>query len=474
MSPLISKEEQQRSNSVNRQRRRHLDMEPLYCSDDENRPTGTEYIQIQSSETSLPLESHCRAALTSSTTHRKQQRSSVVKLSKENRGGRAEQPFSKTCSGKFANNAFTTPSRPDTPTTVTATTTTSSRFRRSTNMSATAAAKLLQSSGMSQPSLPLNSSDDTNHNLRSNTTARSLPDFLSSMPEAEAEAEADMTLPTRLLAEKNFTRGGSASSDSFKFSASPCSRSLNLPPNYSLPKPYTNSVKPPVPPCAKLLGTDTNTRKGKKVFTHQENVHSLRLLHNRYLQWRFANAKAEASMQAQQRECQRTLHSLGVKISELFDSVKRKRIKLGLLQRTKTLSTVLEAQIPYLEEWSVVEEEYSVSLSEAIQALLNASLQLPIVNVRADIREVGEALNSAIKVMEIMVFHLQSFMPKAEETENLISELARVIGGERALIGECGDLLSKTYTSQVEEFSLRGQLIQLNNCSHKNNLVNNE
>ena len=38
---------------------------------------------------------------------------------------------------------------------------------------------------------------------------------------------------------------------------------------------------------------------------------------------------------------------------------------------------------------------------------------------------------------------------QAEETDVSMSELARVVGGERALIGECGDLLSKTYKSQV-------------------------
>jgi hypothetical protein len=34
--------------------------------------------------------------------------------------------------------------------------------------------------------------------------------------------------------------------------------------------------------------------------------------------------------------------------------------------------------MPYLDEWSAFETDYSVSLSEAIQALLNASLQVPI------------------------------------------------------------------------------------------------
>lgn len=38
---------------------------------------------------------------------------------------------------------------------------------------------------------------------------------------------------------------------------------------------------------------------------------------------------------------------------------------------------------------------------------------------------------------------------QAEEVDTSISELARVVSGERALIEECGDLLSKEYTAQV-------------------------
>ncbi|XLU52828.1 hypothetical protein S245_047476 [Arachis hypogaea] len=161
-----------------------------------------------------------------------------------------------------------------------------------------------------------------------------------------------------------------------------------------------------------------------------------------------------------------------MKISEMRDSVNRKRVELELLRRSKTLSTILDAQIPYLDEWSALEEEYSLSISEAIQALLNATVQLPLGgNVRVDVKEVGESLNSASKMMETIVLNIQRFMPKAEQTDVCISELARVVSGERAVIGECGDLLSKTYKSQVEECSLRGQLIQLYSTCHNNNNI---
>lgn len=35
-------------------------------------------------------------------------------------------------------------------------------------------------------------------------------------------------------------------------------------------------------------------------------------------------------------------------------------------------------QIPYLDEWSTMMEEYSVSITEVIQALVNATVRLPV------------------------------------------------------------------------------------------------
>ncbi|XP_019433456.1 PREDICTED: protein ENDOSPERM DEFECTIVE 1-like [Lupinus angustifolius] len=109
-----------------------------------------------------------------------------------------------------------------------------------------------------------------------------------------------------------------------------------------------------------------------------------------------------------------------------------------------------ESEIPYRDEWSTLEEDYPVSITKAIQALMNASVQLPTgESVRVDVREMEEALNSALKMMETIVTHIQICMPRAEETNFSIPELAKVAGGEKALVGECGDLLSKTHKSQV-------------------------
>ncbi|XP_057430686.1 protein ENDOSPERM DEFECTIVE 1-like [Lotus japonicus] len=391
-------------------------------------------------------------------------------------------------------NSIATPSRPDTPT---PSVFVPSRFRltphhhnnhnhshshshhRSINGSASVAAKLMQASGMSQSLSKANAAAAASalSQLESNSRDDSaISCSTQSLPELCSENDRD-----RLTLNDAAKIGNSGE---LKSHPSPLSRSVTLPASSSehlllvkgsekQPASVSNHVKlgglslPPVAPqCARPA---LDTRKGRKGSSHQEDVHSLRLLHNRYLQWRFANAKAAASMKAQQKESEKALYSHAMKISEMRDSVNRKRAELELLQRYKTLSTILDAQMPYLEEWSSMEEDYSVSLTEATQALVNASVQLPVGgNVRVDEREVGEALNSASKMMETIVSNIQRLVPKAEETDSSISELARVVGGERALIGESGDLLSKTYKSQVEECSLRGQLIQLHSICQKN------
>jgi hypothetical protein len=46
------------------------------------------------------------------------------------------------------------------------------------------------------------------------------------------------------------------------------------------------------------FGFDGQNR-GKKALTQQEEAQLLRIFHNRWLQWRFVNARAEAVMSAQ-------------------------------------------------------------------------------------------------------------------------------------------------------------------------------
>ncbi|KAF6164079.1 hypothetical protein GIB67_017663 [Kingdonia uniflora] len=108
-----------------------------------------------------------------------------------------------------------------------------------------------------------------------------------------------------------------------------------------------------------------------------------------------------------------SFNSLMPKLSQLRESVKSKRLQLINFNKTTTTSTIIQSQMPHLDEWSALEVDYSTSLSGAITALQAASLRLPVnENVRVDIKELEGALNSASNVIETMSSHFQSFLPK--------------------------------------------------------------
>ncbi|PIA31088.1 hypothetical protein AQUCO_05300128v1 [Aquilegia coerulea] len=300
-----------------------------------------------------------------------------------------------------------------------------------------------------------------------NSKMRTLPDVRSSMPETDLLP----SISSKLLAH---------SRDTPKISSFPCYRSLSSPlpscEQQSFPGTAKSVYRPSssgtcLPPHPSNAKVGAEGKKATKVSNQVEQVCSLRLLHNQYLQWRFANAKAEAAMNAQSVAAKKSLHATGARISELRDSVHKKRTELIKLKKEQTLSVVLEAQVPYLDEWSTVEDEYSTSLAGAINALRDTSLRLPIIgNVKADIEEVGGALKSASNVMELMSSHVEKYLPKGEEMATLILELAEVVNRERAMVYECGDLLSKTHSLQMIECSLRSQLLQLKrSTSHQAN-----
>lgn len=62
-------------------------------------------------------------------------------------------------------------------------------------------------------------------------------------------------------------------------------------------------VRPSSPPqsnsLSSVLSFIVDVRKGKKTAGYIEDAHQLRLLYNRYLQWRFVNSRAEAMLQCQ-------------------------------------------------------------------------------------------------------------------------------------------------------------------------------
>ncbi|CAN5967869.1 unnamed protein product [Sphagnum jensenii] len=209
------------------------------------------------------------------------------------------------------------------------------------------------------------------------------------------------------------------------------------------------------------FGFDGRNR-GKKALTQQEEAQLLCIFHNRWLQWRFVNARAEAVMSAQKSAAERSLYNVWVKTSELRTSVAMQHIKLQQARQTHKLHSILSTHAAHLQNWETLEEEHSSALTGVMVALEAAILRVPVTGgAKADVHAVEEALGSAVDVLNAVEVSVSSLSPKAEKMDVLLSQLADTAAQERALLEECGDLLSLAASLEVEECSLHTHLIQL-------------
>ncbi|XP_075509903.1 AUGMIN subunit 8-like isoform X2 [Primulina tabacum] len=173
---------------------------------------------------------------------------------------------------------------------------------------------------------------------------------------------------------------------------------------------------------ASVLSFMVDVKKGKKAANHIEDVHQLRLLYNRHLQWRYANARTDAA-----------LHSQKVK-----------------------------AELTGLNEWASVERDHTNSLTSAIQDLQSCTNRIPVTGgAKGDIETVKAAVCSAVDVMQAMGSSLSSVLPKVEGMNHLVSELADIAAQERALLDEYESLMGSSAAFQVEEHSLRTHILQM-------------
>ncbi|CAN4113250.1 unnamed protein product [Withania somnifera] len=211
-----------------------------------------------------------------------------------------------------------------------------------------------------------------------------------------------------------------------------------------------------------VLSFIADIKKGKKAANHIEDVHQLRLLYNRYLQWRYANARSDAALHTQKVKTEKTLYNVWRNTSDLWASVIKKRIALQQVKLRLKLFAVLYEQLTYLDEWASIEGDHTSSLSHAIQDLQACTLRLPITGrAKGDIEGVKQAVCSAVDVMQSMGSSMRFILSRVEGMNCLVLELANVAAQERAMLDECEALLASAAAMQVEEYSIRSHLIQL-------------
>ncbi|KAF3532240.1 hypothetical protein DY000_02042353 [Brassica cretica] len=211
-----------------------------------------------------------------------------------------------------------------------------------------------------------------------------------------------------------------------------------------------------------ILCFTADIRRGKIGEDRVRDAHLLRLLYNRHLQWRFANARADSTFMVQRLTAEKNLWNAWVSISELRHSVTLKRIRLLLLKHKLKLASILKEQMGDLEEWSLLDRDHSNSLLGATEALKASTLRLPIIGKAVvDILDLKHAVSSAVDVMHAMASSIFSLTSKVDGMNSVMAEMVNITAQETVLLEQCQGFLSIVAAMQVKDCSLKTHIIQL-------------
>ncbi|KAI5078407.1 hypothetical protein GOP47_0006078 [Adiantum capillus-veneris] len=310
----------------------------------------------------------------------------------------------------------------------------------------------------------------------------------SSMPESEFAAAALSRVGVRCKTVESpqgshSVQSGSASSSPWSSTTPIRSGSSFLPPQQPLspskvspyrniPSPLRSRGGPSLNPggqrsssAALMLNFGADVRRGRKGLSLVEEIHLHRILHNRLLQWRFVNGRADGAMNEQTAGAEKMLYNVCVRIFDLRSSVIAKKIQLHQARQAQRLDALLSCQKSSLEDWSTLQGDHLNALEGAVRALEAAVLRVPVTGgVKADVPAVQDAISSAFDVMNLIENSAVYLLPKADKTNCLVSELGLVAAQERVLLEECASLLATASSLEVEERSIRTQLVQ---CEHE-------
>ncbi|XP_074584451.1 QWRF motif-containing protein 2-like isoform X1 [Curcuma longa] len=211
-----------------------------------------------------------------------------------------------------------------------------------------------------------------------------------------------------------------------------------------------------------IISFAAEVRRAKKGENRIEEAHSLRLLDNRHLQWRFVNARSDSAILVEKLTVEKIIHNAWKTITEMRDSITFKRIKLQRLTQHLKLFSILKGQMASLEELLILKRDHSNSLSGATEALNASTLRLPIVSgAKADILEVKDAVASAVDMMQAMGSSICSLLSKVEGVSSFVSEITKLVLQEQALLARSRNLLTTLAALHVKQCSIQGHLLQL-------------
>ncbi|PIA54963.1 hypothetical protein AQUCO_00800004v1 [Aquilegia coerulea] len=199
-----------------------------------------------------------------------------------------------------------------------------------------------------------------------------------------------------------------------------------------------------------------------------ESSHQLRMHHNRLIQWRYANARANTVNANKMTQAESTLSNARTSLSNLRSSVVQKRIQFGKEKLEFKLNKVLRSQIEPLEAWGDMERQHVSALSTTRDRLHSVVCKVPLIEgAKMDPQWTSVALRQAEHLTTSIKTMLADFSPTAQKDAELLRQLAQVVTVEKSLLQECYDMMGIVSALETQERSLQCSLVQLKSQQQK-------
>ncbi|XP_022856159.1 QWRF motif-containing protein 3-like [Olea europaea var. sylvestris] len=237
----------------------------------------------------------------------------------------------------------------------------------------------------------------------------------------------------------------------------------------------SSNLKPLGPSRAKgvesLLSMGIELLKGKKSSPNPSSprrpgslasVHQLRLLYNRFMQWRYSNARAEAVNGNIIRKAESNLLHAWDGLVKLQHSVLQKKLELQHGKLEMKLNHILQSQIRVLETWGNMERDHISAISTTKDYLRYVVCMIPLVEgAKVEPLSASVAIRHASDVSAFINLMLTKSASTVETTGGVLVELARVATQEKLLLQECLELLKTISALQIKESTLKCSLMQI-------------
>ncbi|CAL1406696.1 unnamed protein product [Linum trigynum] len=206
----------------------------------------------------------------------------------------------------------------------------------------------------------------------------------------------------------------------------------------------------------------STSSSSSSLLDNAENVHQLRLIHGRLLQWRYANSRAETTNEKLEKQAESDMVLAWSTIVRKRQNVVKMRLQLQREQLEVKLESILHWQMNALERWEEMERQHTAALSKTQESLNAVVCRVPLIKgARVNEELTSLAFRHATDLTNSIRWALSSFSSPADETVEMVSELAKVVAQEKLLIQEFHEIQHTISALQVEESDLKAAIIQL-------------